>query len=59
MATKPLTRKVTFKKFSAKALRSELAGQEPPYPVYFFGKRVFFERPETPGTTYRRYRNFP
>lgn len=59
MATKPLSGKVRFRKASAKALVTQLDGQEQPYPVYRFGRRIRFERPEVPGQTYRRYRNFP
>ena len=57
MAT--LTRKVTFKTLNVKALVQQLAGTEPAYPVYYFGKIVKFERPEVPGQTYRWARDLP
>ncbi len=44
--------RVRFKKVSAKSLMTQIAGREPPYPVYRF-PRLKFERPEQPGTTYR------
>lgn len=50
-----LTKKVTFKTVSAKALVQTVAGPERPYDVYRFGGRRKWERPEVPGSTYRRY----
>lgn len=50
---KPLSRPVTFKKMSAKALTQQLDGTEDPYPVYYLGSRVKFERPTQPGQQYR------
>ena len=45
--------KVTFRRVSAKSLMLQLDGPERPYPVYYFGKTVKFERPERPGQPYR------
>ena len=50
-----LTSKVTFKKVSAKALVQTVSGPEQAYPVYRFSGRYKWERPEVPGSTYRRY----
>jgi len=44
---------VTFKTVSAKALVTQLEGQEPPYPVYYLGDTIKFERPEVAGEKYR------
>ncbi len=57
--TAPLSPRVTFKKISAKATVVQLEGVERAYPVYRFGRRTRFERPEVPGQPYRRYRDFP
>lgn len=54
-----LTSKVTFKKLNGKALVQQLDGTEPPYPVYYFGKTIKFERPEVPGKEYRWARDNP
>ena len=60
MAIRRASPRVRFRKFSAKALGSQLDGVERPYPVYLFsGKGLKTERPETPGQPYRRYRDFP
>jgi len=48
-----ISRKVTFKRVSAKNLVQQLAGREPAYPVYIFGATAKFERPEVPGAPYR------
>ena len=52
-------RKVTFKKLNGKALVQQLAGTEPAYPVYYFGKTIKIERPEVPGKEYRWARDNP
>ena len=51
--------RVKFQKFSFKSQVDQLAGRETPYPVYYFGRTVKFERPEIPGTTYRWARDNP
>ncbi len=51
--------RVRFKKFNMKAEVQKLMGQEPPYPVYQFSRRIRFERPEVPGTEYRWARDNP
>ena len=54
-----LTNRVSFRKFSMKSLRDTLEGQEPPYPVYYFGRIVKSERPESAGSLYRNVRQNP
>lgn len=50
----------TIRKVNVKALVRQLDGEpEQPYPVYRMGGTYKYERPEVPGQTYRRYRNFP
>ncbi len=49
----PLTRTATFRQMSAKAVVQQLDGVERPYPVYYLGRTIKFERPESPGQTYR------
>jgi hypothetical protein len=46
-------RPVRFKKIDGKSLVHQLDGPEPAYPVYRFGRRLKFERPEVPGGEYR------
>lgn len=49
----PLTRVVSFRQMSAKAVVQQLDGTELPYPVYYLGRTIKFERPVAPGQTYR------
>ena len=51
--------KVKHRKFSLKSMVQQVAGREPPYPVYQFASQVKTERPEVPGTTYRWARDNP
>ena len=51
--------KVTFKTLNVKAMVQQLAGTENPYPVYYFGSQIKFERPEVPGQEYRWARDNP
>ena len=49
----PGNTQVRFRTINAKSLVEQLAGQEPPYPVYYVGNTVKFERPEQAGRPYR------
>jgi hypothetical protein len=57
MANRPLTKRVIFKTLNGRAIVNQLDGRERAYPAYRFGGRNFFERPEVPGQTYRRYQD--
>lgn len=50
---KKISPRVRFRKQSMRALMLQIDGQEPPYPVYYFGSVIKFERPERPGKPYR------
>lgn len=50
---------ITFSKRSVKAIIQQLDGQEPPYPVYYFGRTIKTERPERPGKCYRWVTDIP